>query len=473
LNFGGGDTYLLPDRFLRWLGLTDRFHSCTYTGMTTDRRPFLVCLLIAALCLAAGSNLFGGEPIPLRAGAAQVNLTPPAEMKAALGGYGARLSRPALGVHDSVWAKALVLARGDKKFALVTADVLAFPPQFKAAVMARLTAEGFSADQVMLLPSHTHTSIDMMALHPGNVFSNRQAGVFHKELFEHTAEQLAKVTQAATRDLVPAVVGSTTISVPDRNRNRRSGLTTHDSDLTVTRIDRAGGQPLAVLVNWTAHPTFMDDEDMLFSGDWPGHLQRTMEALIGHGVTAMFYNGAEGDQSPVPPMDCGSNWERAERYGREMGIIAWRAWEKIPPRQVAVFGYHTEIIALPKRQAHPDFMKTGGAEYGLNEAGVQAFLEQLVPSETRSTCLRLDELVILGVPAELAAELGLEAKAKARVITGVSCVAVGGLANEWVSYALSAREYGKGGYEASMSFYGETLGRTLVEGVLRDAEGVK
>ena len=37
----------------------------------------------------------------------------------------------------------------------------------------------------------------------------------------------------------------------------------------------AQGKPLAVLVNFTAHPTFMSGEDMLFSGDWPGHLQRT------------------------------------------------------------------------------------------------------------------------------------------------------------------------------------------------------
>jgi neutral ceramidase len=409
----------------------------------------------------------------LRAGVARVNLTPPMEMKAALGGYGARQSKPALGVHDSVWAKALVLASGDRKFALVTADVLAFPPQFKAAVMQGLASDGWVADQVMLLPSHTHTSIDMMALHPGNVFGNRQLGVFHKELFHHTAEQLAKVIRDAGTDLLPVVAGSTTTSVSDRNRNRRRGLTTHDSDLIVTRLDRTNGQPMAVLVNWTAHPTFMDEEDMLFSGDWPGHLQRTVEALIGQGVTMMFYNGAEGDQSPVPPADCGSNWERAERYGREMGIITWRAWGKIQPAPIKEFAYHTEMISLPKRKWHPDFMKTGGAEYGLDEAGMQALVDRLVPSETRSTCLRLGELVILGVPAELAAELGMEAKAKARQATGASCVAVGGLANEWISYALPAAEYAKGGYEASVSFYGEPLGAMLVEGAVRTAQGLK
>jgi hypothetical protein len=38
---------------------------------------------------------------------------------------------------------------------------------------------------------------------------------------------------------------------------------------------------------------------------------------------------------------------------------------------------------------------------------------------------------------------------------------------------LPAEEYRKAGYEASMSSYGETLGNTLVEGVIRGARGLK
>jgi hypothetical protein len=395
------------------------------------------------------------------------------EMKAALGGYGARMSKPAIGEHDAVWAKALVLAQDERKFVLVTADVLAFPPGFKAAVIERLVTNGWTANQVLLLASHSHTSIDMMALHPGNEFGIPQVGIFQKQLFELTAERLAKVIRDADENLTPILAASATISVPERNRNRRHGGPVHDTDLTVTRIDTKGGQPLAVLVNWTAHPTFMDAQDMMFSGDWPGHLQRTIEALIGRGVTVMFYNGAEGDQSPVPPPDCTSNWERAERYGREMGIVAWRSWEKIQPREVRAFEYRTETIPLPQRQPHPDFMKTGGREYGLNEPMMKDFLERLVPTQTHSTCVRLGDLVILGVPGEMAAQLGLEAKSKVAQITGASSVTIGGLADEWVSYILPTEEYGKGGYEASMSFYGGTLGDALVEGVIRCARELK
>jgi hypothetical protein len=373
-------------------------------------------------------------------------------------------------VHDAVWAKALVFARGEHRFALVTADVLAFPPQFKAAVIERLASEGWSADQVLLLPSHTHTSIDMMALHPDNRFAIPQVGVFHPELFERTAARLAEVIHQAGRSLEPVLAGTTSVAVPLRNRNRRSGASVNDPALTVTRVDGLNGRPLAALVNWTAHPTFMDENDMLFSGDWPGHVQRTVEALIGQGATALFYNGAEGDQSPVPPADAGGNWERAERYGRELGILAWRAWEQIHPRLAEHFAFHTETIRLPQRQWHEDFMKTGGAEYGLDESMMRGFVELLVPAQTRSTALRLGDLVILGVPGELAGTLGLEVKDRARRATGAEYVAIAGLADEWVSYILPAEEYRRGGYEASMSFYGETLGATILEGVVRASQ---
>ena len=41
-----------------------------------------------------------------------------------------------------------------------------------------------------------------------------------------------------------------------------------------------------------------------------------------------------------------------------------------------------------------------------------------------------------------------------------------GLANEWVSYNLTEEAYRSGRYEASVSFYGEKLGPTIVQGAL-------
>jgi hypothetical protein len=113
-------------------------------------------------------------------------------------------------------------------------------------------------------------------------------------------------------------------------------------------------------------------------------------------------------------------------------------------------------------------MSTGGKEYGLSEAIMGELLERMCPDETTSGSLLLGDLVIVGVPGEMAAELGLKLKAQAKALTGAKHATIGGLANEWISYILSADSYIKGGgYEASVSFYGPELGDRIMKEAVR------
>ncbi len=428
-------------------------------------------MMAAAFVVGGVSRVPGAE---LTAGVARVDLTPPMSMKASLGGYGARMNKPATGVHDRIFGKAMVLSDGDKRFALVTADVLGLPPAFKPAVLKALAEDGWGKEQVMLLPSHSHTSIDMSALNPKNVLKIPQIGLFHKELYELTVANLAKVITQAAAKLEPVKVGTDSIRLKGWNRNRRKGNTLTDDELTITRVDKADGKPLAVLVNWTAHPTFMDHPDMMFSGGWPGHLQRTLEALIGGGVTVMYCNGAEGDQSAVARSDSGeSNWEKAERYGRELALVVWRAWEKTKTARGSRLDYGQERVKLPKAAYHPDFMKTGGDEYGLSPELMQTVLAVLVPRLTAIGYLRVGDLLVVGIPGEMAAGLGMDIKKEVGQRAGAKHPIIGGLADEWISYILSADEYAKGGYESSVSFYGPTLAQTLVDAAVRGASRLK
>ena len=82
------------------------------------------------------------------------------------------------------------------------------------------------------------------------------------------------------------------------------------------------------------------------------------------------------------------------------------------------FAYHLHTIALPERTWHPDFMKTGGAEYGLNEKLFKEMLPGMFPSQVDSVSLRLGDLLIVGIPGEMAASLGLKIKSEAGRITG-------------------------------------------------------
>ena len=409
-----------------------------------------------------------GRAVELKAGVARVDLTPPLELQAPLGGYGERMNRPAEGVHDRIFAKALVISDGQHKFAIVTVDIVGFPPTLKPALL-KLLAGGWLPSQIMLLASHSHTSIEMNAINPLNTFQIPQLGIYNARVHEFVMDRLLTVVRQAERQLVEVSVGTTTNSIEGWNRNRRGGPVT-DNDLTVTRIDTAAGKPLVVLVNFTAHPTFMSGEDMLFSGDWPGHLQRTIESLVADGVTAMYYNGAQGDQAPVGRPDAGtSRWERAERYGRDLGIVAWKQWQATKTSADVAFAYHSRSIALPERTWHPDFMKTGGAEYGLSEKLFKEMLPVLFPTKVDSVSLRLGDLLVVGIPGEMAASLGMQIKSQVGRNTGAKNPVIGGLADQWISYMLPAEEYRRGGYESSVSFYGEKLGETIVTGAIAGA----
>lgn len=420
--------------------------------------------VICAIAFVFPMNLSAAE---LKGGVARVDLTPPMELKSPLGGYGARMNAPAEGVHDRIFGKAVVFSDGEKKYALVTADMLGFPPPFKQAVLDQLVEQGWAEENVMLLPSHSHTSIEMNAINPSNIFGIPQIGIYNPELFKFTVSKFVKLIQEAEKELVPIQVGTSRQQLPGWNRNRRSKEGVVDDALTVTRIDTTQGKPLAVLINFTAHPTFMSSKEMLFSGDWPGYLQRTTESIIGDEVTVMYHNGAQGDQSVLSRPDSGgSRWERAEKYGQQMGVIVSKQWNSISTNPDVIFEYHFQTFKLPKPDWHPDFMKTGGTEYGLTKKLLAVMLPIMYPAKTGSGCLQVGDLAIVGVPGEMTASLGLEIKAAAEKELGVKYPVIGGLADEWISYILPPDEYDKGGYEASVSFYGRTLGTVIVEGAV-------
>ena len=71
------------------------------------------CVALLALSLAPAAEL--------KAGAATVDITPPTGY--ALWGYAARHDAPSEGVHDPLHARALVLAVGEQRLAIVSLDL--------------------------------------------------------------------------------------------------------------------------------------------------------------------------------------------------------------------------------------------------------------------------------------------------------------------------------------------------------------
>lgn len=421
-------------------------------------------LFVTVSGVALGQNGLTGN-------AKAVVISPPLEWKYTLGGYGARMNKPAEAIHDDIKAKALVLKEKNRKYVIITMDILGIPSNVKPMVIEKLGDPSWGAENILILPSHSHTSLEMFALNDRNIFGNPALGIFQPQLLEFVVEKLAGLIRETDSDLKPISVGTQQVKLDGLNRNRR-GDSWVDNELTVTRVDLTNGRPLAVLVNWTAHPTITDEKDMWLSAEWPGYLQRELEQWIGAGIVAMYYNGAEGDQSVIAE-NGGSHYETTEMYGRTIAKQAYEAYIQINLEKDPVFEYQLKTVDLSARKPHPDFMKTGGTEYQLSEEKIQGLLDYVFPAQTSIPVLRLGNLMIIGAPGEMIAELGIDIKNKVRA-SGVPNPAIGGLANEWISYILSENQYQKGGYESSASFYGPTLGSvihdTMIEAAIETAK---
>ncbi len=422
-------------------------------------------IISALLSLLLNFSSYGAK---LKAGVASIDITPPIEMKYTLGGYGERMNKPVEAIHDPIWAKALALQMGQKKYMLITLDLLGLPSNVKGDLLKKIPGMGWNAENIMLLPSHSHGSLEMAALNSKNILNNPNLGIFQPELLTFILNKLEKLVREADQNYRPIKIATGSATLEGLNRNRRKDPDI-DKELIVTRIDLKNGEPLAVLVNWTAHPTFISGQDMLLSAEWPGYLQTYLQELIGHGVTAMYFNGSEGDQSTVLASDKKA-YDKIEIYGKEIASKAFNLYNAIKPIESKKFKYSYNTLKLPEHVAHPSFMKTGGEEYGLTEKSVKIVMDVLGPREVGLGAVRVGDLIISGIPGEMTAILGQKIK-KSLKGKGISYVAIGGLANEWISYILSRDQYLLGeGYESSVSFYGPNLGAVISDEAIKIAQ---
>lgn len=421
----------------------------------------MIGLMLGWCCLPGVLTLWP-QAQTIRAGAARVEITPDVRTaKVPLGGYAARKGEPASGVHDSVWARALVLQQGEKKVGIVALDLCFLPANIKTEVVRRLQGagrNGLDAEHLFLAASHTHTAPDPLAMHAGNTYRRKGWTSFDGGLLEFVVSAIVEAIRKADSRLEPARIGSGSVSAGEMNRNRR-GDKILDSDLTVLKVTRPDGSVLASVVNFAAHPTLYSDRMMEISADWPGVLCAALEKRQGPESVALFLNGAEGDASPHGAEGADAH-EKVAHYGQKIAAIAARLSDSLPAEATGKLDAWTRQVALPPRKPTALFL-IAATSLGLSMEEGRKFVDSLMPEQTRIGYVRVGDLLLMGLPCEPTGALGIEVKAAARK-AGCRVPALVALANDWLGYALSPAQYRAGGYETSMSFYGETLGPTLL-----------
>ena len=75
-------------------------------------------------------------------------------------------------------------------------------------------------------------------------------------------------------------IGTRNVSY-NRNRHTKREAQATEPMLAVMRFDDETGKPIAVLVNFAAHPTMIDAIVLKFSADYPGAMKKKVEGEFG------------------------------------------------------------------------------------------------------------------------------------------------------------------------------------------------
>lgn len=261
-----------------------------------------------------------------KAGVAKVDITPSNTIWMA--GYASR-TKPAEGKMHSLWAKAVTLedASGNRSI-IVSTDMLGFPKGMSERIKAAIYRKhGISKAQIMLNSSHTHSgpvlSHSLVDIYPlGNedkIKIEKYSNWLERKVIKLISESIGKM-EAVTLE---SGIGVTRFQVNRRN-NKATELVKlrelkgpNDHAVPVIRMKDVNGNIKVLLFSYACHPTVLDGYE--WSGDYPGFAQLELEKLY-PGSTAMFLQGASGDQNPLPR----HTKALAIQYGKELAAAVER-----------------------------------------------------------------------------------------------------------------------------------------------------
>lgn len=213
-------------------------------------------------------------------------------------GYAARHDALSQGVMDPLWAKALVIQAGDAKLALVGTDLGRGPT---TTMMEKIRSELRSCcgiEHVIISGSHSHHGpVIELNDQPGRGKGRFDAAVAYANKLP---DLLIEAIKEANDALQPARLGVGTKNVSlNRNRHSKRQAKATEPMLAVMRFDDETGKPIAILVNFAAHPTMIDEKIFKYSADYPGAMKKKVESVTG--AKCIFMQGAAGDMSANPP----------------------------------------------------------------------------------------------------------------------------------------------------------------------------
>jgi len=288
-----------------------------HMGMAATARP----ILLAVLLLITGSTW--ATTGKLMAGTSKINITP-------------KTDQP---IHDSVYARSLVLDIDGQRLAFVALDL----PIFTSDRVEQVCKQRYNIERVILSSSHNHSA--PMVDNKINVSTSSPFQPFYEE-------QIVKVVGEAVAHMFEAKIAAGKNTFPQLGFNRlliredghakeswiaddhyrsenpeRIPFGPVDPEVGVLKITDTKDNLRVLMMNYAMHADVVCF-NYAVSADYPGVASRKVEEAFGNKINCLFVNGGGGNveslmisprrSGPTDPVQ--TNYAPMERTGE---LLAW------------------------------------------------------------------------------------------------------------------------------------------------------
>lgn len=369
-----------------------------------------------------------------RVGVASADITP--DYPVWLAGY----DRPTKseGVHDSVWAKAIVLDNGSTSVLIISTDLIGLFKNDVDDIQGQIVPLGIPFDNIVITCTHNHNGPDVMGLWNAD---KSKSGVDFTYL-SFVKQKIVSVASRAISNKQKAYLFLSKTTVKGISYNGRDKDITDNSVLVLTAKNQKD-ENIATLVNFACHPEVLASKNNLITSDYAFYMYKKIENKLGG--TALLVNGALGGM--LTPLITEHSYDEAERCGTTLADAVLSSLESTH----AVKGNSLQLIrkTVQLESFNPIF-----ETLYKNKIVHREFIENVVITET--SVIQIGQLQVAVIPGEAFPKIGLNIKAN--MISEFKMIF--GIANDELGYLIPGEDWDKSAYEETMSV-GPNAGDTV------------
>jgi len=421
----------------------------------------------------------------LKIGIAEVNYTPPVGV--ALEGNYRGNDYASRGVHDFLYARAIVASNKSEKVAIITIDICYLKKNAVDTMRNYIASKtGIKPGNIMISCSHTHSGPQALIEDSiTRVFLKKAAGaaILANERLKPT--QLAigrsKEDRISHNRRIKCKDGSTHMCWEKFEPGFAIGPLGPIDPEVITLSFNQDGKEVGALVNFACHATTLTGNNWLYTADYPGYMVESIKRVKGKDYMPMFMNGACGNVTQVDyRIGFPDTYQECQRIGYMLGVAALDALrnetiisgneiavsqEKVPvgflditPEQLE---WAKKVIKKVAKEGMPPAQADGIPDAVYAKKWIEMSNIQDKTDTLEVQVIRIGDVAFVALPGEMFTEFGLDIKARSVCKNTI----VTGLTNDHAEYFPTKISFTQGleGYTPMITGYETTPGTTLYD----------